>query len=81
MITVLELAIHRGAKPNEDGSYSTHSIVDTGLPIMGGCYECEACIAAYNACPSKSGYLKCANGCIGNDGYATVEEANEALFG
>jgi hypothetical protein len=46
---------------------------------MGGCCKCEACIAAYNAYPSKSGYLKCGD-CIGNDGFDMVEEANKAIF-
>jgi hypothetical protein len=47
---------------------------------MGGCDCCGACIGAYNACPSKSGYLRCANECIGDSGWESVEEANRDLF-
>lgn len=80
MITVMQLAEFRGVKPTEDGSVNMGQFDDVGLPMLGGCEVCEACIAAYNACPSKSGYLRCASGCIGDDGYETVEEANLALF-
>jgi len=82
-ITILELAIHRGAKADLGGGYTMGAIEDTGLPFMGGCSVCGACIAAYNACPSKSGFIKCASGCIDEDGWDTVEEANrdmEAFF-
>jgi hypothetical protein len=56
------------------------AFIDVGLPMLGGCACCEACIAAYNACPSKSGHLKCADSCIGDDGFDSVEDANIALF-
>ena len=79
-ITILELAKHRGAKEDADGSMNGAEIERVGLPFMGGCCMCGACIAAYNASPSKSGYLKCTNECIGDDGFDTVEEANLALF-
>lgn len=79
-ITILELAEHRGVKASPDGSISMGAFADVGLPMLGGCAECEATIAAYNACPSQSGYLKCHEGCIGDDGYETVQEANIALF-
>ena len=91
-ITVLELALHRGVKEDTNGNISMGALEDVGLPFMGGCLICGAGIAAYNACPSKlsagaaklceqSGYLKCASGCIDEDGFATVEEANANLFG
>ncbi|WP_297775404.1 hypothetical protein [Mycobacterium sp.] len=44
---------------------------EAGLPMMGGCENCGATIAAYNAYPSTSGFLRC-EGCIGDDGYPTV---------
>jgi hypothetical protein len=50
------------------------------LPILGGCEICEATVAAYNACPSKTGFLRCKNGCIEDEGWETVEEANRAIF-
>ena len=79
-ITVLELAIFRGAKELPNGTFTTREIERVGLPFMGGCGECGACIAAYNAAPSKLGYLMCSNGCIGSNGYATCEEANLSIF-
>lgn len=78
-ITILQLAIHRGAKVAPDGSVNGEDIEAVGLPFMGGC-GCGACIAAYNACPSKTGFIMCASGCIGDYGFDTVEEANEYLF-
>ena len=80
MITILDLALHRGAKENEDGFISGDAFEEVGLPMIGGCECCGACIGAYNACPSKSGYLRCANECIGDTGWETVEEANRDLF-
>ncbi len=79
-ITVLQLALYRGAKETETGGITLGAIEDTGLPFFGGCSVCNASIAAYNACPSRSGYLKCSSGCIGGDGFETVEQANIALF-
>ena len=67
MITIYDLAEHLlGREPRNGADYE-----EAGLPIMGGCSVCGACIAAYNACPSRSGYLKCASGCITGDGYDT----------
>lgn len=80
MITVLELAEFRGLKEDANGGVSMAELARVGLPAFGGCSECEASIAAYNACPARDGYLRCAEGCIGDDGYETVEEANLALF-
>jgi predicted nucleic acid-binding Zn-ribbon protein len=78
-VTVLELAVFRGAK-SEDDSMSGSEIERVGLPFMGGCGACGATIACYNASPSKNGYLMCSEGCIGDSGYDTVEEADAALF-
>jgi hypothetical protein len=77
-ITVLELAVFRGLQ--EDGGITMGAVEKLGLPFMGGCAACGACIACYNASPSKIGYLMCSNSCIGDQGYATVQEANMALF-
>jgi hypothetical protein len=79
-ITILDLAKYRGAKENERGSIDGQAFADVGLEIIGGCCVCHATLAAYNACPSKSGYWKCRSGCIGDDGFESVEEANEILF-
>lgn len=80
-ISVLDLALHRGAKENEDGTISGGEIERVGLPFLGGCACCGATIAAYNAAPSKSGSLKCLDGCIDEDGWDSVESANVEIFG
>lgn len=79
-ITVLELAIHRGAKADAEGGMSFAEIERVGLPGIGGCEVCEATIAAYNASPCRTGYLRCTNTCVGGQGFETVEEANAELF-
>jgi len=78
-ITILDLAKFRGVKESEDGSITMGAMEEVDLPFMGGCGMCGACIAAYNASPSKSGYLKCTNGCIGDDGWDSVEQADRDL--
>jgi hypothetical protein len=75
-ITVLMLAefiLGREARTGQD-------FADAGLPMLGGCELCGATIAAYNASPSRSGYLRCAEGCIGDLGFDTVEAAAYFLF-
>jgi len=46
---------------------------NANVGILGGCQICFATIASYNAYPARSGFWRC-GGCIGDDGYATVEE-------
>jgi hypothetical protein len=72
-VTILECAIARGAKETPEGGMTLGAIEATGLPFMGGCQRCGACIAAYNACPSTTGYLMCAEGCIGDEGFPTAK--------
>lgn len=79
-ITILQLALYRGAGKNDDGSINGGAIEAVGLPFFGGCEVCGASIVAYNACPSRSGSLRCMSGCIEDAGYETVEEANRAIF-
>lgn len=74
-VTVLALASHRLGRDAKNGG----DFEEAGLPFMGGCAHCEASIAAYNAHPATDGYLRCSN-CIGDLGYATVEDADRALF-
>lgn len=77
MITILELAKFRakGAEVRTGEDFE-----NVGLQILGGCEVCGASIACYNAYPSRSGYWRC-EGCVGDSGYETVEEANAVLFG
>lgn len=72
-ITILDVAIARGIRESETGGYTLGAFDDVGLPFMGGCQRCEACIAAYNAAPSITGYIMCADGCIGKDGFPSVK--------
>lgn len=78
-ITILDLAIFRGAE-GKDGVYSAEELHRVGLAALGGCGRCQATLAAYNAAPSQSGFWLCVQGCIDDDGFETVEEANQALF-
>jgi hypothetical protein len=54
-------------------SYSAEDFHSNGVDMLGGCERCHATIAAYNACPSKSGYWRCTD-CVGDDGFTSVEE-------
>lgn len=78
-ITILDLARHRGAQ-EIDGSISGGEFDKVGLPMLGGCEVCGATVAAYNAAPSKTGYLRCVNGCIADLGWDDVAEADRAIF-
>lgn len=76
MITIWDLAVHRGMKPDADGSASAEQFGAVGLCIMGGCIRCEATIAAYNACPTRTGYWMCLD-CVGEDGFHTPQECED----
>jgi hypothetical protein len=75
-VTALQVAEARGLKPMEDGSgYSAGAFAEVGIPFMGGCYNCHAMLAAYNAYPSKIGYWLDAECIEGTDlGFETVED-------
>lgn len=73
-ITVFDVAIAWGARADEDGGVSGAEFARLGLPLVGGCEACGATIAAYNACPSRTGFLRCAASCIDGLGFATVAE-------
>lgn len=69
-ITILDYVKYR---TGEKDTYSVDDFNACGVPMAGGCQRCPAIIGAYNAYPSKSGYLRCAD-CIENTGFATVED-------
>jgi hypothetical protein len=74
-ITVHQLAAFlRGSDPPE---WTGQDYADLGLPFMGGCEICHVSIAAYNAHPSKSGFLRCGD-CIGDLGWDDPAEATAA---
>ena len=80
-ITVLDLAIYRGAKPDSKNSFSMEEIEKTGLPFFGGCKDCGAQIACGNSYPTKNGWLYCESCCFhARNGYSSVEEANAGIF-
>lgn len=72
-ITTLDIAKAEGATADTNGAISMEQFDTRGLPMFGGCEVCGASITAYNAYPSKSGFLRC-NDCIDDHGYQTVEE-------
>lgn len=69
-ITILDYVKSR---VGEKDTYTPEDFYGNGVEMLGGCQQCEATIAAYNAYPSTSGYWRCAD-CIGSSGFATVEE-------
>ena len=74
-ITIADLAKFRLGRDAVSGS----DFGEASLPIMGGCEVCYASIAAYNAYPSLSGFIRCAAH-IGDDGWESAEEADAAIF-
>ena len=75
MITLIDVAVGRGAQQAENGSFSGAEFDKVGLPLTGGCQACGAVIAAYNAAPTKTGWLSCAtDACAGDQGFATIAE-------
>jgi hypothetical protein len=74
-VTVMEVASYvlgRDASTGADFELA-------GMQIIGGCAVCHATLGAHDACPSRSGYWKCSDSCIGGNGYGSVREAAEAL--
>ena len=79
MITVLDLAILRGARPDADGDVSHGEVLKTGLPFFIGC-PCGKMLSAYTAFPSKQGVAMCVE-CVGDSGWESIEEAESDIFG
>lgn len=93
-VTIMQLAEFRGIQKvaserikrvenremSEGEGFTMGDFEAVGLPMIGGCVRCGACIAAYNASPTSTGYLACTNGCADDIGYKTPDEANRALF-
>ena len=57
-VSCLDVAIEKGAK-QENGSICGSEFDRLGIPMLGGCNICGETIGAYNAFPSKDGFLKC----------------------
>ena len=72
-VTIWQVAEARGVQRDASGAVNGAEFARVDLPIIGGCEVCGATVAAFNAAPSTSGYLRCVRGCIGDLGFATVE--------
>ena len=79
-ITIWDWAKFRGVDVDAPGGVSMGEFDRVGLPMMGGCYKCGACIAAGNACPTRHGFLACDSCVDEGDGYETADEANRDNF-
>jgi len=74
-VTIMQLASFKLGHQAETGA----DYAKVHLPMLAGCEVCGEQLACYNAYPSKSGYTRCAQD-LGDDGFATVEEADAAIF-
>lgn len=72
------VAFNMAANPTHPDRWTGEDYEAASVPIMGGCLECGATIAGYNAHPTKCGYLV-GSCCIDqrDDGFATVESFGE----
>jgi len=78
-VTIYDLACYRLDMPDAD-SLNGADFDRAGLAIMGECEVCHATLAAYNGCPSKTGYWRCTD-CIDDQGWHSIEEADHDIFG
>jgi hypothetical protein len=58
--------------------YTDEDHWNAGVGILGLCEICCMLIVSLNAYPARSGCCRCAD-CIGDDGFATVEQFAAAL--
>lgn len=81
-VTIYELAVHRLREQGvlgPDGEAESLDSTDfdrVGLSLMGRCEMCRATVSAFSSCPSTTGAIRCASGCIDDLGWNTVEEAD-----
>jgi hypothetical protein len=67
-VTIHEVAVSRGIKPNELGGFDAGQYYEASLPFFAGCESCGASLAPYNSYPSKSGFIRCKD-CIDGLGF------------
>jgi len=80
MITILDYAIWANPELGTKTSISAQDLYDLNLPFFGGCCDCEASIAAFNAYPCTNGYLRCKECTISSgEGYSSVEDFDEYM--
>jgi hypothetical protein len=74
-ITILEVATARLGRP----AYTEEDFAEAKVMMLGGCVDCEATIASYNAYPSHTGYWRCES-CIDDLGFESVAKFEEWVF-
>lgn len=72
-VTILDIAILWGAKADAEGSINGGEFDRLGLPLFAGCQCCHATLAAYNAFPTRNGWISCRE-CVEDTGFATVAD-------
>lgn len=78
MITILDYAIWANPELGTKSSISAQDLYDLNLPFFGGCCDCEASIAAFNAYPCTNGYLRCKECTISSgEGYSSAKDFHE----
>jgi hypothetical protein len=75
-ITIYQLAEYRIGREPEYGEDFAEAL----LPMLAGCEICHSSLAAWNAYPTQSGYVRCQH-CIQDLGWYSAEAANTAIFG
>tara|TARA_Y100000034_G_scaffold83726_1_gene100247 strand:- start:190 stop:477 length:288 start_codon:yes stop_codon:yes gene_type:complete len=81
MITIMDIAKAEGAQEDERGGISGGEFERLGLPILAGCQGCGATLGAYNAYPTRSGYVGCADCTPEEYGYQTVADYRSTTEG
>jgi hypothetical protein len=76
LVSISDLAEYRLGREAETGADFDEAL----LPMLAGCEACYESLAAWNAYPTKSGYVRCGR-CIGDLGWHDAAEANAAIFG
>lgn len=65
-VSVLDVALARGAHEVE-GRINGGEFARLGLPMLSGCQHCGATLGPYNAYPTQTGYIQCADCLEGSD--------------
>lgn len=73
MLSILEIAIAKGAKRDEDGAINGGEFERLGLAMISGCQSCHASLGPWNAYPTTTGYIGCGDCTPQEMGFDTVE--------
>ena len=80
MITIVDVAIADGANVDPDGGINGGEFERLGLPMVAGCQGCGETLGAYNAYPTRSGYVGCADCTPEEYGYQTVADYRSTVI-